>query len=65
MLTMAAADVETIDAQGALEAFVRSIGRVDRLAVDLEADAKHFHVTPNGVVLVTPEMLGQVLHYVR
>jgi glucose-1-phosphate adenylyltransferase len=32
---------------------------------DLEADAKRFFVTPKGVVLVTPEMLGQELHYVR
>jgi len=28
-------------------------------------DAERFHVTPGGVVLVTPEMLGQELHYVR
>jgi ribonuclease D len=42
MQTIAAADVETIDTQGALEAFVRSIGRVDALAVDLEADSM-FH----------------------
>jgi len=32
---------------------------------DAEADAKRFHVSEGGVVLVTPEMLGQVLHYVR
>ena len=32
---------------------------------DLEQDEKRFHVTPGGVVLVTPEMLGQELHYVR
>jgi len=32
---------------------------------DLEEDAKRFHVTPGGVVLVTPEMLGQELHHVR
>ena len=30
-----------------------------------EADAKNFYVTEKGVVLVTPEMLGQVHHYVR
>ena len=30
-----------------------------------EEDAKRFHVTANGVVLVTPDMLGQVLNYVR
>ncbi|WP_428622346.1 glucose-1-phosphate adenylyltransferase [Sedimenticola sp.] len=32
---------------------------------DREADAKKYYVTPNGVVLVTPEMLGQSLHHVR
>jgi len=28
-------------------------------------DAEHFHVSEGGVVLVTPEMLGQRLHYAR
>lgn len=28
-------------------------------------DAERFHVTEAGVVLVTPEMLGQILHYAR
>ncbi len=32
---------------------------------DPEQDAKRFHISPNGVVLVTPEMLGEELHYVR
>jgi glucose-1-phosphate adenylyltransferase len=32
---------------------------------DPEADAERFYVSPNGVVLVTPEMLGQELHHVR
>jgi glucose-1-phosphate adenylyltransferase len=32
---------------------------------DPAADAERFHVSEGGVVLVTPEMLGQVLHYVR
>jgi glucose-1-phosphate adenylyltransferase len=32
---------------------------------DLEADAERYHVSPNGVVLVTPEMLGQNYRYVR
>ncbi len=32
---------------------------------DREADAKRFHVSAGGVVLVTPDMLGQRLHYVR
>ena len=30
-----------------------------------EDDEKRFFISPNGVVLVTPEMLGQVIHYVR
>ncbi|MDH5423971.1 MAG: glucose-1-phosphate adenylyltransferase [Gammaproteobacteria bacterium] len=32
---------------------------------DAEEDAKRFYISPNGVVLVTPEMLGQEVHYVR
>jgi len=32
---------------------------------DPEKDAERFHVTQGGVVLVTPEMLGQELHHVR
>jgi len=32
---------------------------------DPVADAERYHVTEGGVVLVTPEMLGQVRHYVR
>ncbi len=32
---------------------------------NLEQDAKRFHVTENGVVLVCPEMLGQDVHHVR
>ncbi len=32
---------------------------------DLEEDAKHYFVSPGGVVLVTPEMMGQELHHVR
>jgi len=32
---------------------------------DAAADAERFHVSESGVVLVTPEMLGQVIHYVR
>jgi len=30
-----------------------------------EEDEKRFHVSAGGVVLVTPDMLGQKLHYVR
>lgn len=32
---------------------------------DPEQDAERFYVSPEGVVLVTPEMLGQELHHVR
>jgi glucose-1-phosphate adenylyltransferase len=32
---------------------------------DPAADAKRFTVTPNGVILVTPNMLGQLTNYVR
>jgi glucose-1-phosphate adenylyltransferase len=32
---------------------------------NLEEDRQRFHVSDGGVVLVTPEMLGQVIHYVR
>jgi glucose-1-phosphate adenylyltransferase len=35
------------------------------IGVDHDQDARHFHVSPAGIVLVTPEMLGQELHYVR
>jgi glucose-1-phosphate adenylyltransferase len=36
-----------------------------RIGVDPEADAARFNVSKGGVVLVTPEMLGQRLHYAR
>jgi len=32
---------------------------------DPESDAERYFMTPGGVVLVTPEMLGQQLHHVR
>lgn len=32
---------------------------------NLEQDAKRFHISEGGVVLVCPEMLGQELHHVR
>ena len=35
------------------------------IGVDAEEDAKRFTVSPGGVVLVTPEMLGQEIHHVR
>ena len=36
-----------------------------QIGVDPEKDAKRFHLSAGGVVLVTPEMLGQRLHYAR
>jgi len=30
-----------------------------RIGFDLEKDAERFHVSPKGIVLITPEMLGQ------
>ena len=35
----------------------------EKIGVDLEADRKRFHVSENGIVLVTPEMLGQDFHH--
>ncbi|VAW59579.1 Glucose-1-phosphate adenylyltransferase [hydrothermal vent metagenome] len=32
---------------------------------DVTKDVKRFYVSANGVVLVTPEMLGQMVHHVR
>ena len=33
--------------------------------VDVERDKARFHVSEGGITLVTPEMLGQKIHYVR
>ncbi|HUW26342.1 MAG TPA: glucose-1-phosphate adenylyltransferase [Gallionella sp.] len=33
--------------------------------VNPEEDRKRFHVSPNGVTLITPEMLGQKIHCLR
>ena len=35
------------------------------IGADSDEDEKRFSVSPNGVVLVTPEMLGQAVHHVR
>jgi glucose-1-phosphate adenylyltransferase len=35
----------------------------EKIGVDIQADRKRFHVTDKGVVLVTPEMLGQDFHH--
>jgi glucose-1-phosphate adenylyltransferase len=32
---------------------------------DRAEDERRFHVSQGGIVLVTPDMLGQKLHYVR
>ncbi|MFO8024440.1 glucose-1-phosphate adenylyltransferase [Thiohalophilus sp.] len=36
-----------------------------RIGVDAQEDAKRFYISPKGVVLVTPEMLGQQIRHVR
>jgi glucose-1-phosphate adenylyltransferase len=36
-----------------------------KIGVDAEQDKKRFYVTDKGVTLVTPEMLGQSLHFSR
>lgn len=41
------------------------IPRGTKIGVDRAADADRFYVSSGGIVLVTPEMLGQELHYVR
>lgn len=35
------------------------------VGVNPEEDRKRFHVSPNGVTLITPEMLGQKVHCLR
>lgn len=35
------------------------------IGVDAEQDAKRFYISSGGVILVTPGMLGQELHYAR
>lgn len=36
-----------------------------QIGVNLEEDKKRFYVSENGIVLVTPDMLGQTVHRVR
>jgi glucose-1-phosphate adenylyltransferase len=36
-----------------------------RIGVDEQEDARHFYISPEGVRVVTPEMLGQLSRYVR
>jgi glucose-1-phosphate adenylyltransferase len=35
------------------------------IGLNPEEDAKKYYVSPNGVTLVIPEMLGQEIHHVR
>lgn len=35
------------------------------IGIDKEKDKKRFYVSPKGIVLVTPEMIGQEIHHVR
>jgi len=35
------------------------------IGLDNKKDKERYYVSPTGVVLVTPDMLGQVVHYVR
>ena len=46
------------------------IGRLIENGIDVNIydpaeDAQRFHISENGVTLVTPDMLGQRLHYAR
>lgn len=36
-----------------------------QIGVDAQEDARHFYISPEGVRVVTPEMLGQLSRYVR
>ena len=36
-----------------------------QIGVNLEEDKKRFYVSENGIVLVTPDMLGQEVHHIR
>jgi glucose-1-phosphate adenylyltransferase len=35
------------------------------VGIDPEEDRKHFHVSPNGITLITPDMIGQKVHRIR
>ncbi len=36
-----------------------------RIGIDHDEDRRRYHVTPHGITLVTPEMLGQRVHHAR
>ncbi len=35
------------------------------VGVNIEEDRRRFHVSENGITLITPEMLGQIIHSIR
>ena len=41
------------------------IGDRMQIGVDRDQDAEHFYISPDGVVLVVPDMLGQMVHQAR
>jgi glucose-1-phosphate adenylyltransferase len=36
-----------------------------QIGYDHDEDAHRFHVSPGGITLVTPDMLGQSIHHIR
>lgn len=36
-----------------------------RVGVNIDEDRQRFHITENGITLITPEMMGQQMHHLR